>query len=360
MPEIVAERAGARRLLLASASRAAARLSGCYVMQAAAGPGRRARAQRADRAGRRRSGDTGAGGAGPARAGVAGARVRGAGTRRCPMGRSFRNYADLGRPYAVWNVVAAPEFSVSRGAGATRWRAASAYRGLLRRGPGRSHGAPTRAGAATTSTVGGVATYSTLGHLPDPVFNTMLGWRETRLRRNDLPRARARATVCAGDSEFNEAFASVVEQEGVRRWLQARGRTASSSATALRCAREAEFAALLRAARERLRRLYASGARRAQLASRQAAGIRSAQVRVHAVARALGRLRRLRRLVRAPAQQRAPRGRGDLSRLRAGAAARARGGGIAAAFYARAEELARCRCGAACGGVRVRSGDGQG
>ena len=29
-----------------------------------------------------------------------------------PASRSFREYADLGRPYVVWNVVATPEFSV--------------------------------------------------------------------------------------------------------------------------------------------------------------------------------------------------------------------------------------------------------
>jgi predicted aminopeptidase len=28
-----------------------------------------------------------------------------------PDNRSYRDYADLGRPYAVWNVFAAPEFS---------------------------------------------------------------------------------------------------------------------------------------------------------------------------------------------------------------------------------------------------------
>jgi predicted aminopeptidase len=68
-----------------------------------------------------------------------------------------------------------------------------------------------------------------------------------------------------GDSEFNEAFASVVEQEGLRQWLAARGRGGEFEAYRTALAREAEFAGLLREARERLRRLYASGVPSTQL-----------------------------------------------------------------------------------------------
>jgi len=50
-----------------------------------------------------------------------------------------------------------------------------------------------------------------------------------------------------------------VEQEGVRRWLAARGRPAELDAYERKLAREVEFAALLRAARDRLAALYASG-----------------------------------------------------------------------------------------------------
>jgi predicted aminopeptidase len=115
--------------------------------------------------------------------------------------------------------------------------------------------------------VGGVPTYSTLGHLPDPLFNTMLGWRETRLVGTIFHELAHERLYVAGDSEFNEAFASVVEQEGVRRWLLARGETAELERFHAGLAREAEFAALLRAARERLQRLYASELSAAQMAA---------------------------------------------------------------------------------------------
>ena len=174
-----------------------------------------------------------------------------------PDGRSFRNYADLGRPYAVWNVVAAPEFSVTP----RRWcypvAGCVAYRGYF--DEGRAEATARRlAGRGDDVAVGGVATYSTLGHLPDPVFNTMLGWRETRFVGTVFHELAHERLYVPGDSEFNEAFASVVEQEGVRRWLGARGRDGEFEAYRAVLAREAEFAALLRTTRERLRVLYAS------------------------------------------------------------------------------------------------------
>jgi len=135
-------------------------------------------------------------------------------------GRSFRKYADLGRPYAVWNVVAAPEFSVTP----RRWcypvAGCVAYRGYF--DEARAEATARRLDASGDDvTIGGVATYSTLGYLPDPVFNTMLGWRETRLVGTVFHELAHERLYVPGDSEFNEAFASVVEQEGVRRWLLA-------------------------------------------------------------------------------------------------------------------------------------------
>jgi len=179
-------------------------------------------------------------------------------------GRSFRKYADLGRPYAVWNVVAAPEFSVTP----RRWcypvAGCVAYRGYF--DEARAEATARRLDARGDDvTIGGVATYSTLGYLPDPVFNTMLGWRETRLVGTVFHELAHERLYVPGDSEFNEAFASVVEQEGVRRWLAARGRDGEFEAYRAALARKAEFAGLLREARPRLRRLYAFGAPSTQL-----------------------------------------------------------------------------------------------
>jgi predicted aminopeptidase len=181
-----------------------------------------------------------------------------------PEGRSFRKYADLGRPYAVWNVVATPEFSVDP----RRWcfpvAGCVAYRGYFDEAQARAvAGRLARRGDDVT--VGGVATYSTLGRLPDPVFNTMLGWAEVRFVGTIFHELAHERLYVAGDSEFNEAFASVVEQEGLRRWLLARGDVAGLGRMNESVAREVEFASLLRSARRRLEQLYASGADAATL-----------------------------------------------------------------------------------------------
>lgn len=175
-----------------------------------------------------------------------------------PEGRSFRRYADLGRPYPVWNVVATPELSVEP----RRWcfpvAGCVAYRGYFDESRAQA-GAHRLARRGDDVTVGGVATYSTLGRLPDPVFNTMLGWTDTRLVGTVFHELAHERLYVKGDSAFNEAFASVVEEEGVRRWLLARGDHAGVERYREARAREAGFAALLRSARAGLARLYASG-----------------------------------------------------------------------------------------------------
>jgi predicted aminopeptidase len=175
-----------------------------------------------------------------------------------PASKSFRNYADLGRPYVVWNVVATPEFSVDP----ARWcfpvAGCVAYRGYFDEDSARSMAAKL-ASRGDDVTVGGVGTYSTLGHLPDPVFGSMLAWRETRLVGTIFHELAHEQLYVPGDSEFNEAFASVIEEEGVRRWLLAEGRQADLAAFDLAAEREGEFAQLLREARGKLADLYASG-----------------------------------------------------------------------------------------------------
>jgi predicted aminopeptidase len=176
-----------------------------------------------------------------------------------PASRSYRKYADLGRPYVVWNVVATPEFSVEPRRSCFPVAGCVSYRGYFKEAAARDK-ALQLATRGDDVSVGGVPTYSTLGHLPDPVFNAMLGWRETRLVGTIFHELAHELLYVPGDSEFNEAFASVVEEEGVRRWLaRTAGRSAELQQFELANRREAEFARLLRASRDRLERLYGSG-----------------------------------------------------------------------------------------------------
>ncbi len=244
-------------------------------------------------------------------------------------GKSYQKYADMGRPYVVHNVVATPEFSVEP----RRWcfpvTGCIAYRGYFDEDRARAYGLKLSIRGDDVS-VGGVPTYSTLGHLPDPVFGSMLGWRDTRLVGTIFHELAHERLYFADDSEMNEAFASVVEDEGIRRWLQQQGRAGEIVAHEASMARQKEFAALLRDARSRLAQLYASGLPPATMRIEKQREIRRAQVPLRAVARPVGRLCRVRRLVRALAQQRAPGGRRDVRGLRAGTAAHVAGGRFAA------------------------------
>jgi predicted aminopeptidase len=175
-----------------------------------------------------------------------------------PDGKSFRRYADLGRPFAIWSVVATPEFSIEP----RRWcfpiAGCVAYLGFFDADSARSR-ALELASHGNDVSVGGVATYSTLGHLPDPVFNTMLGWREPRLLGTIFHELAHEQLYVADDSEFNEAFASVVAAAGIRRWYAGRAPSSELDDWERQEAREREFAALLAAARAQLAALYASG-----------------------------------------------------------------------------------------------------
>jgi predicted aminopeptidase len=172
-------------------------------------------------------------------------------------GSSYKKYADMGRPYVVHNVVATPEFSVEP----RRWcfpvAGCIAYRGYFDERDARAYGRKLSLRGDDVS-VDGVPAYSTLGRLPDPVFGSMLAWRDARLVGTIFHELAHERVYFAGDSEVNEAFASVVEDEGIRRWLQQQGRDGEIDAHGAAMARRKDFAALLRDARSRLAELYAS------------------------------------------------------------------------------------------------------
>jgi predicted aminopeptidase len=59
-----------------------------------------------------------------------------------------------------------------------------------------------------------------------------------------------------GDTTFNESFAVTVEEEGVRRWLEAEGRSGELAAFRATQVRQREFAERVSQARERLAGVY--------------------------------------------------------------------------------------------------------
>lgn len=175
-----------------------------------------------------------------------------------PDNGSYRSYADIGRSYVVWNVVAAPEFSVY----AKEWCypivGCVAYRGYFVERRADSFAGRLRRRGLDVS-VSGVAAYSTLGHFNDPILNTMLGWNDVELASIIFHELTHQMLYVPNDADFNEAFATTVEEEGVRRWLRAQGRDKDLANYALQQERYQQVIGLLTRTRTELRALYASG-----------------------------------------------------------------------------------------------------
>jgi predicted aminopeptidase len=174
-----------------------------------------------------------------------------------PDNGSYRSYADLGRPYATWNLFAAPEFSVEP----QRWcypvAGCVAYRGYFKEQRA-ARAARHMAGKGHDVYIGPSLAYSTLGQLRDPVLNTMLRYGDAELAALIFHELAHQVAYVPGDSDFNEAFATVVENEGARRWLTQLGRSEVLAAFITSGRREQEFVDLMEASRARLAAIYAS------------------------------------------------------------------------------------------------------
>jgi predicted aminopeptidase len=173
-----------------------------------------------------------------------------------PDNGSYRRYADLGRPFVVWNVFAAPELAVEP----TQWcfpiAGCVSYRGYFSEAAAEAFARELRTQGQDVY-VGGVPAYSTLGWANDPVLNTFIRYAETEVARLIFHELSHQVAYAPGDTAFNESFAVTVENAGVARWLDAHGTAAQRSAFEAAQVRKSDFAALVARYRERLQVLYA-------------------------------------------------------------------------------------------------------
>jgi predicted aminopeptidase len=175
-----------------------------------------------------------------------------------PDNGSYRKYADIGRTYVVWNVVAAPEFSVDPKKWCFPIVGCVGYRGYFVEARARRFAAGLHAQGFDV-VVGGVAAYSTLGHFDDPILSTMVNWDDVELAAIVFHELTHQLLYVPNDASFNEALATTVEEEGVRRWLSSLGREEDLAEHLLEHKRYLQVIALLSATREQLHALYASG-----------------------------------------------------------------------------------------------------
>ena len=173
-----------------------------------------------------------------------------------PDNASYTKYAPLDRPFAVWNVFAAPEFSVGARRECFPVTGCVAYRGFFSEADARAY-AGKLAAQGLDVYVGGVPAYSTLGWFDDPLLSTFIHYPDVQLARLIFHELGHQVAYAKGNTAFNESFAVTVEQEGVKRWLEAQGRTADLAAFEALEARRQQFAERVEQARARLAALYA-------------------------------------------------------------------------------------------------------
>ena len=181
-----------------------------------------------------------------------------------PDNDSYRSYADIGRQFVVWNVVAAPELSLQP----LRWcfpvAGCVAYRGYFHERRARELALELEARGFDV-VVEGVPAYSTLGKFADPVISSMLRYDDDELAATIFHELAHQLIYVRDDSEFNEAFATTVEEVGLARWLEHRGAAERIGRLHTEQEQEAALLALLVPARARLAALYASAAPAAEL-----------------------------------------------------------------------------------------------
>jgi predicted aminopeptidase len=118
--------------------------------------------------------------------------------------------------------------------------------------------------------VDGVPAYSTLGKFADPVLSSMVPYGDDALAATIFHELAHQLLYVRDDSEFNEAFATTVENTGLERWLAHQGEAERTRWFRTDQAIGVELEGMLAATRARLAELYASGARRDEMRERKA------------------------------------------------------------------------------------------
>lgn len=196
-----------------------------------------------------------------------------------PDNGSYTTYADLERDYVVWNVFAAPEFSLAPKTWCFPVVGCVAYRGYF------SQQAAERQGNRLAEQgydvfVGGVPAYSTLGRFEDPVLNTMMRWSDADLIATLFHELAHQRLFIKNDTGFNESFATAVAEEGLRRWFASQGEDDAMAGFRRRDEFRRELSALANTARDDLARIYDS--ERSEQAKRDAKAMRIERLREEA------------------------------------------------------------------------------
>ncbi|HXE66020.1 MAG TPA: aminopeptidase [Rhodanobacteraceae bacterium] len=175
-------------------------------------------------------------------------------TLKLPRNKSYTTYADIHRPFVMWNVFATPALSLQPVEHCFLFAGCVAYQGFY-------HHDRAEALAATLKQqgddvwIGGVPAYSTLGHFADPLLSTMDRWSDDEMIGTIFHELAHQQFYVKDDTTFNESFATFVQREGLREWHKENHLPPPDAAGVQR---RKQFTQLVLATRDKLKALYGS------------------------------------------------------------------------------------------------------
>ena len=168
---------------------------------------------------------------------------------------NYRDYVELNRPYVVWAVYAAPEFSLAPHTWCYPLVGCLSYRSYFSEDRADRYAVGLRDEGYDVY-VQGVAAYSTLGWFDDPILSSFVDYSDADLAALIFHELAHRVLFIAGDTHFNEGFATAVEQEGMRRWMIKRQTPEAYLDYMKRHNRDRQFVKLVMAYRQELEAAY--------------------------------------------------------------------------------------------------------
>ena len=172
-----------------------------------------------------------------------------------PVDGHYLKYVDVHRPFVVWNVEAAGEFSLEP---KTWWYplvGSLEYRGFFSKQTAERYAERLKKQGRDVF-VGGVEAYSTLGWFKDPLLNTFIFNPDAELAETLFHELAHQRVFARGDTDFNEAFATTVGEEGARRWVRSSRGADAYAAYIGHLERTRQFVRLIMGARLQLEKLY--------------------------------------------------------------------------------------------------------
>ena len=181
----------------------------------------------------------------------------------------YHQYVALDQDAVVWNVLAAPAWSLTPKTWCYPLLGCVSYRGYFDRQQAEEVAA-SLAGEGMDTWVGGAIAYSTLGWFADPLTTPMLQRSRPALAELLIHELTHRRLYIANDTRFNESLATLVGREGALAFLADQAIAVDNDALARRDRAEQAFLAIIEDTRSALKTLYNSGQSEAVMAADKA------------------------------------------------------------------------------------------